>query len=506
MIMDDGEILFPPPSTSPPIELTLRSSKDEGPVEKLSLPRRVIMKVGLPTLPEVKTLSEVATMRFVKHRAGIPAPRVYMYNAATTSNNELGYEWILMEYMPGRPFAYREAERKLKDDTRNLVAKRLAEWMDKLSRVHFDKIGSLYMPSTPADDGTVVISDADNINVPHPVVGQLVDRCYAGDWRLEYEFPKGPFSNLHDYMLSFAQVIEQEVQDPRQVVRANLRRLRWNDFEGRADGVKLMDYPSDIHGAGSQEDKNVAEKSLDKETNEARDDRLASVVANKAEVKKLLDRHVLKRWTGAKDKDDAQDGSPVTLRQLIADSHVSFEVSRHRYGNFARRRDTIRKLIEVIRSRGSKAALPPTILRHWDLHGRNILIDKSTGEPTAVLDWECLSVIPMSMFKTDLPLVLEEDDDRDLPPVTDTEGRQWAIDDRKSRVMMRDTFRKRLDELKSPYLAVWGEEWKSRIQEGDTLARRILHRVQSYWMDDDAADYLDEDNDTQLDLSGGGDW
>lgn len=49
----------------------------------------------------MKTLSEIATLSFIRKKTSIPVPAVNAYSADST--NELGFEWILMDRVHGRP-------------------------------------------------------------------------------------------------------------------------------------------------------------------------------------------------------------------------------------------------------------------------------------------------------------------------------------------------------------------------------------------------------------------
>ncbi len=61
------------------------------------------MRVTLPVDPIHKTLSEVATLGFVRAHTKIPVARVIALDAS--NNIDLGFEWILMERTVGSPLA-----------------------------------------------------------------------------------------------------------------------------------------------------------------------------------------------------------------------------------------------------------------------------------------------------------------------------------------------------------------------------------------------------------------
>ena len=58
-----------------------------------------ITRVSLPVDPHHKTASEVATLRFILENGKIPVPTVIAFK--DTSDNQIGFEWMLMEFMSG---------------------------------------------------------------------------------------------------------------------------------------------------------------------------------------------------------------------------------------------------------------------------------------------------------------------------------------------------------------------------------------------------------------------
>lgn len=58
-----------------------------------------VMRISLPVDPRFKTLSEVGTLDLLRTHTSIPVPKVIAFDASC--ENELGFEWILMDYMPG---------------------------------------------------------------------------------------------------------------------------------------------------------------------------------------------------------------------------------------------------------------------------------------------------------------------------------------------------------------------------------------------------------------------
>ena len=61
--------------------------------------REVIARVARRFMPNLKTESEVATMRYLRERTAIPVPTVYHYDS--NPYNRLGGEYILMSKVRG---------------------------------------------------------------------------------------------------------------------------------------------------------------------------------------------------------------------------------------------------------------------------------------------------------------------------------------------------------------------------------------------------------------------
>jgi hypothetical protein len=76
-----------------------------------------LMRVALPVYPRLKTQSEVATINFVRQETHKPVPRIIAFDSE--SQNEFGFEWIMMEMMPGVPL--RKGWRKMTWDAKETI-------------------------------------------------------------------------------------------------------------------------------------------------------------------------------------------------------------------------------------------------------------------------------------------------------------------------------------------------------------------------------------------------
>ena len=74
---------------------TLATSDGDGVESQLPY----VFRVALPVEPFYKTASEAGTISYIRAHTFAPVPRVIA--RSSTSDNELSFEWILMEKIPG---------------------------------------------------------------------------------------------------------------------------------------------------------------------------------------------------------------------------------------------------------------------------------------------------------------------------------------------------------------------------------------------------------------------
>lgn len=105
-----------------------------------------LFRVTLPVIPFLKTESEIATLAYLRTKTSIPVPRVVAWDSS--SDNDLGFEWILMNKVAGIELrsVWREVlwERKLE------LVDELAGFVHQLQAQPFDAVGSLFFKSALA--------------------------------------------------------------------------------------------------------------------------------------------------------------------------------------------------------------------------------------------------------------------------------------------------------------------------------------------------------------------
>lgn len=176
----------------------------EGAFNKLYLvkgsdDRSWLMRVSLPVCPHHKTRSEVATMKWVRENTDIPVPKVFDFDDSNA--NDIGFEWILMELMPGVT-AY-SRWRWLPMAQKVALTERIAECQAQLFRHRFPDacfrgIGNLHP----------VVGDQ---STPEP--GQMVtSELFMGN-RIKYDVPRGPFRSSHDWLKSYLEIISRDCEN-----------------------------------------------------------------------------------------------------------------------------------------------------------------------------------------------------------------------------------------------------------------------------------------------------
>ncbi|KAK6834432.1 hypothetical protein PG987_009126 [Apiospora arundinis] len=154
---------------------------------------RYIMRVSLPVDPGYKTRGEISTLRFVRENTTIPVPKIIAYD--DTSNNKIGFEWILMEFISGQSLYYRW--RKLTMEQKTTLVQRVAELQAQLFQ--FRPIGSSVTLRGIGTLGT----DSDKFDIP----GRIVSFPFVEGNCYDYDIPRGPFRSSHDWLHSRLEII-----------------------------------------------------------------------------------------------------------------------------------------------------------------------------------------------------------------------------------------------------------------------------------------------------------
>ncbi|KAF5535558.1 altered inheritance of mitochondria [Fusarium napiforme] len=154
---------------------------------------------------------EASTLKYLETHCQMPVPKVYSYSG--THDNDIGIPYILQSKASGRPLSdyrwtepviqppnirHRICQIPLSCSDREKIMNQLGFIMSRLSKVHFDKIGSLF-----EDDNS----------------GFSVGECLSPvlTWRsrdsLEAEIERGPFTEETTYLRSLISAFTAHVEE-----------------------------------------------------------------------------------------------------------------------------------------------------------------------------------------------------------------------------------------------------------------------------------------------------
>ncbi|KAF2240508.1 kinase-like protein [Trematosphaeria pertusa] len=161
-----------------------------------------IMRVALPVHPRLRTLSEIATIEFIRENADIPLPEVIQHDASFT--NELGFEWMIMNLVPG---ASLETQwHKISWLKKELLVRKVITYLTQLFNKRFDGIGSLYIkkdlvePTEKGKPSTLPIGETKYC------LGETVSLPFFLGDHLTQSVSRGPFKSSREWLAARLQL------------------------------------------------------------------------------------------------------------------------------------------------------------------------------------------------------------------------------------------------------------------------------------------------------------
>jgi hypothetical protein len=216
-----------------------------------------LMRVTLPVDPSKKTNSEVATIRFIHQNTDIPVPRVFAFD--DSKENELGFEWMLMEMLPGTTL--RRRWRKLSKDAKRDLVKQLAKYQAQLFHHKFSVIGNIFVKPeaqlAPNDSPPIpVVIDIKQAREESqqllPVLGQLVSMIFFWGNHITQDVPRGPFTNAEDWIRARLTLV---LTDQERIIKSSDDEDGIEEAEDAKEAAKRLlkllpsVFPSKIHSA-----------------------------------------------------------------------------------------------------------------------------------------------------------------------------------------------------------------------------------------------------------------
>ncbi|KAL1861437.1 hypothetical protein VTK73DRAFT_7076 [Phialemonium thermophilum] len=160
----------------------------------------LIMRISLPVYPGYKTRAEVATLRWVRERTKIPVPAVFSFD--DSNDNEIGYEWIIMELMQGTS-AYKR--------WRTMSWEQKVVFTDQIAAYQVQLAGLENPTSMFKGIGTLDLRDGGQENVGleqrEVILGPLVSHEFFMGDHVHHDIQRGPFPSSHDWLHTVLKIV-----------------------------------------------------------------------------------------------------------------------------------------------------------------------------------------------------------------------------------------------------------------------------------------------------------
>ncbi|KAK1671799.1 hypothetical protein BDP55DRAFT_696521 [Colletotrichum godetiae] len=107
--------------------------------------QEVVVRVTLPIEPWLKTLSEIATLSWVRQNTSLPVPDILAYTA--DRSNPIEFEWIIMNKIPGEPLA--DVWKEIPYSAKEQLILRIALFFSETFESQMRGIGNIF-PDVPS--------------------------------------------------------------------------------------------------------------------------------------------------------------------------------------------------------------------------------------------------------------------------------------------------------------------------------------------------------------------
>ena len=180
------------------------------------------MRVWLPVGPYYKTMSEVSTVEWISHTTNIPVPQVIIYQSS--QEDPIGFEWIIMTRMPGRPL--KELWHSLSFSAKTSLVGEFAAYSSCLFQNQLQGIGNLYRAAlndstlseatwpagNPAYSNHSPLSEKEHLHTGLPDVGRIVSMHFFWGSHILQDVHRGPFTSSSDWITSHLSLSENDCQ------------------------------------------------------------------------------------------------------------------------------------------------------------------------------------------------------------------------------------------------------------------------------------------------------
>lgn len=152
-------------------------------------------------------MSELATVEFVSKHTDIPAPKIFAVDHS--NNNELGFEWMMMERVAGRPIEMPGDWSKVSWLKKELLARSVISYMVQLFQKRFKRIGSLYIiddlqqlseSERPSTAPVTSVTPEGTSNSTEYHLSDIISVLFFYIDHLTHDVPRGMFHHSRDWL------------------------------------------------------------------------------------------------------------------------------------------------------------------------------------------------------------------------------------------------------------------------------------------------------------------
>ena len=163
------------------------------------------MRITLPVHPHFKTSSEVATIALLRSHTSVPVPHIIA--SSSTTDNELKFEWILMERIHGVPLA--DIWASLAWDAKVSCVMEVACIMAQIFELRYNSIGNLFnAKDLPEEPGRTVENNTTKSDFV--VLDRIVSMTFFWDTHLKSDVHQGPFASSKNWLEARFQLMEED--------------------------------------------------------------------------------------------------------------------------------------------------------------------------------------------------------------------------------------------------------------------------------------------------------
>ncbi|CAG9977305.1 unnamed protein product [Clonostachys byssicola] len=210
-----------------------------------------LFRVAVPVDPVYKMESEMATLEFLRQKSTIPVPRPIAWNSSAT--NPLGYEWALLEKVPG--VELEDVWLKVPWEKKVDIVESIASYLGQIWSLdlRFSKIGSLYRttfvdhersddtspPATPTEPSSMSMSRADAAFKEGFKIGPVVDGIFSSHRRRYLESDRGPYTSCSSWLRALIRIEKEYIRTGKLLIEEQQTMEKQEDADDLANEIGL---------------------------------------------------------------------------------------------------------------------------------------------------------------------------------------------------------------------------------------------------------------------------